>query len=411
LIFFGFPLLLFPIWFLSKRVKKIARDIQKNQEKFTSVLIDFIGGVQTVKLFAEESFSLHKYRELNQKMGFLEQKSAKYDLLSRPIVHTIAMFFLVMALIFGLYVLEMPVADVLFFCGMLYLFYEPIKKFAEENSHIQRGIAAAERMEEVICLPVEAKKEEGTAEFSKLEKDIEFKNVWFKYNEEWVLKNLSFTIKKGELVALVGATGAGKSTVAQLLPRLWDYQKGDILIDGKSLLTFTQESLRRHIAYVPQKSFLFLDTIKENIRFGGRFSDQEVVEAAKQAHSHEFIEKLPKGYDTYLSEGGKNLSGGQQQRLTIARALIKKSPLLIMDEATSSLDALSEHYIKETIQNLKNEVTQIVIAHRLSTIENADKILFLEKGELVAQGTKDELLKTCPPFKRLWDLLLLNNNN
>lgn len=405
LIFIGFPLLMFPIVFLAKRVKRVAREIQKNQEQFSSVLVDFIGGIQTVKVFAMENFSLKKYQEYNTRMAALEKKSAKYDLATRPVVHTVAMFFLVISLIWGLFVLEMPIPDVLLFCGMLYLFYEPIKKFAEENSRIQRGISAADRLQEVMEVPSELTQEAGALDFTALRETIEFKDVWFKYQSEWVLKGVSFTIKKGEMVALVGPTGAGKSTIAQLIPRLWDPQKGEILIDKQNIKVFKQDSLREGIAVVPQKAFLFLDTILENIRFGREFSQEEVKEAAHLAHAAEFIETLPDGYQTLLSEGGKNLSGGQQQRLTIARALVKNAPILIMDEATASLDALSEHYIKETIHALKGRTTQILIAHRLSTIENADKILYLEQGAIIASGTKDELLETCAGFRRTWNLL------
>ena len=196
LIFLGFPLLLFPIWFLAKRVKRVSREIQKNQERFSSVLIDFIGGIQTVKAFAMEAFSFKKYEELNDRMAFLERKSALYDLSTRPIVHSIAMLFLAATLIVGLYVLNMNVSEVLIFCGMLYLFYEPIKKFAEENSHIQRGVSAAERMEEVLHMPVEKPKEQGNQTFRTLHNEIRFSNVWFRYNQEWILKDLNLSIKK-----------------------------------------------------------------------------------------------------------------------------------------------------------------------------------------------------------------------
>lgn len=415
LIFIGLPLILFPILFLAKRTKRVAREIQKNQEKFSTVLVDFIGGIQTVKVFAMEAFSLKKYQEYNDKMAYLEKKSAKYDLSTRPVVHTIAMFLLVFSLIWGLFVLNMQVPDVLLFAGMLYLFYEPVKKFAEENSRIQRGLSAVERMEEVLELPVEQKIEEGNQVFKGFTDKIEIKNLSFRYQDEWVLKNLSLTIKKGEMIALVGPTGSGKSTLVQLFPRLWNPQEGEILFDGVNLALYRQDSIRENIAFVPQKPFLFLDTVEENIKFGRDFTHEEVVEAAKAAHAHEFIEQLPEGYKTLLSEGGKNLSGGQQQRLTIARALLKKAPLLIMDEATSSLDALSEFYIKETLQAAKGKTTQIIIAHRLSTIENADKILYLSEGRLIDSGTKDELMQSCPPFKQLWELLhhnpsTLNNN-
>lgn len=404
IIFLGFPLIIFPIVFLAKRVKRISKQIQKNQELFASVLIDFIAGIQTIKVFAMEDFSLKKYREHNAKMAHLERRSAKYDLSSRPIVHTIGMFFLATALVYGLYFLQMNVSEVLVYCGFLYVFYEPIKKFAEENTHIQRGIAAAERMQEVMSLKPQI--QDGNLEFVDFNDSIEFDHVWFKYEDQWILRDISFTIKKGETIALVGPTGSGKSTIAQLLPRLYDIEKGEIRIDGIPLKAYTQKSLRENIAFVPQRPFLFLDTIEANISFGQTFSPQEIEKAAQQAHADEFITLLTEGYKTQVLESGKNFSGGQQQRIAIARALVKQAPILILDEATSSLDAVSEKQIKLTLENLQGEMTQLIIAHRLSTIEKADKIIYLEKGEKVAEGTKNELLQSCPGFKKMWNTFM-----
>lgn len=406
IIFIGFPLIVFPIVFLAKRVKRISKQIQQNQERFASVIIDFLAGIQTVKLFGMEEFSLNKYRDQNHKMAALEQKSARYDLSSRPIIHTIGMFFLATALIYGLYVLQMSVPEILFYCGLLYVFYEPIKKFAEENSHIQRGIAAAERMCEVLELRPTIVDADGAETMTQLNESIEFDNVWFRYGEDWVLKGLSFKVEKGKTVAIVGPTGAGKSTIVQLLPRLYDIQQGTIRINGKPIHTYTQKSLRNNIAFVPQKPFLFLDTVSENISYGQNLTNEQIQQAARKAFAEEFILQLPQGYKTELSETGKNLSGGQQQRLAIARALAKNAPILIMDEATSSLDTISEVHIKNAIHELRGQVTQIIIAHRLSTIEDADKIIYLEKGEKIAEGTKEELLKSCQGFKKMWDHML-----
>lgn len=403
IIFLGFPLIILPIIFLAKRVKRISKQIQQNQERFTSVLLDFLGGIQTVKVFAMEAFSLKKYQEYNERMAALEKRSARYDLSSRPIVHTIGMFCLVTALVYGLYVSEMSTAEVLFYCGLLYIFYEPIKKFAEENSHIQRGIAAAERLYEVMALKPDPEESSGNTAMTAFKHSIEFDNVWFSYGDQWVLKGLSFKIHKGESVAIVGPTGAGKSTIVQLLPRLYNIAKGEIRIDGTPLMDFTQHSLREMIAFVPQKPFLFVDTVANNIAFGRPFSKTQVEAAARSAHAEEFIVQLPKGYDTELVEAGKNLSGGQQQRLAIARALIKEAPILVMDEATSALDSVSESRIKDAVDNLRGQMTQVIIAHRLSTIENADRIIYIEKGEKVAEGTKDELLASCPAFKHMWN--------
>ncbi len=403
IIFIGLPLLIFPVVFLTKKVKKVSRQLQRNQESFTSVLLDFLSGIQTVKIYAMEAFSLKKYKEQNERMAHLQIKSAKYDLLTRPILHTITTTCLAFVALFGLYTLHMSLAELIVFCGLLHTFYEPVKKFAEENANIQRGVVAAERMFEVLQIhPIIEDKREAIPLMG-FEKEIVFHQVSFKYKDKWILKNLSFTVKKGETVAIVGPTGAGKTTIVQLLPRLYDVQKGDICIDGKSIKEYTQRSLREVLAYVPQKPFLFYDTVFENIAFGRDFSEEQVVLAAKKAYADEFIVHLEKGYQTLLAETGKTLSGGQQQRLAIARALVKKSPILVMDEATSSLDALSENRIKEAIKNLHGHITQIVIAHRLSTIEYADRIIYLQEGEKIAEGSKEQLLASCPPFRRMWN--------
>ncbi len=405
IMFLGFPLIIFPIFFIARRIKRISKQILSNQEHFLSVLIDFISGIQTVKVFSMEDFSLKKYIEKNDQLAHLEKRSARYDVSSRPIVHTLGMSFLGTALVYGLYVQQMSVSEVVFFCGLLYVFYEPIKKFAEENNHIQRGIAASERMFEILNLEPHFDDAEGAKELEGFNDRIEFKDVWFKYADEWVLKGLNLTIEKGQTVAIVGPTGAGKSTIVQLLPRLYEVNKGEILIDGIPITQVTQQSLRNQIAVVPQKSFLFIDTIATNISFGQGFSQEKVEQAAVKAHADEFIRRLPKGYQTVLAEAGKDLSGGQQQRLTIARALAKEAPILVMDEATSSLDMVSENHIKTAIHQLRGKVTQVIIAHRLSTIEDADKIIYVDDGVKLAEGTKEELLQTCTGFRLMWEMM------
>lgn len=403
IIFLGLPLIILPVIYLTRQVKRISRQLQKNQETFSSVLLDFLAGIQTVKVFAMEAFSLRKYKEQNDQMAVLESRSAKYGLLTRPLLHMIATACLAIVILFGLHTLHMTIGQLLMFCGLLHLFYEPVKKFAEENANIQKGVVAAERMFEVLHLKPQISDHEGAVQLGTFKNLIEFDHVWFKYRDEWVIKDVSFTIKRGEVVALLGATGSGKSTLVQLLPRLYEVQKGEIRVDGIPINAITQKSLRDQIAFVPQKPFLFFDTVAENISFGRSFSSEEIEEAAKRAYAHEFIAELPKQYNTVLAEMGKTLSGGQQQRLAIARALVKKAPILILDEATSSLDAISENRIKQAIQSLQGEITQILIAHRLSTIEHADRIIFIDRGRKIGDGTLPELLETCLPFRLLWE--------
>ncbi|MCX6990784.1 MAG: ABC transporter ATP-binding protein [Chlamydiae bacterium] len=371
-VFIGTPLIIIPITILARRVKKVSRQLQSNQERFASVLIDFLAGIQTVKIFAMESFSFQKYKEQNDRTAVLESKSAKYGLLTRPILHAVTTLCLAVVVLFGLYTVGLSVSQLLVFCGLLQLVYEPIKKFADENSNIQRGIVAAERMFEVLHMKPDIADKENAIQITEFNDCIEFDHVWFRYQEAWVLKDVSFTVKKGQTVAIVGPTGAGKSTIVQLIPRLHEVQKGEIRIDGKPIDAYTQRSLRELLAFVSQKPFLFYDTVTANISVGRDYSKETIESAAKRAHADEFISRLPKKYDSMLAEGGQNLSGGQQQRLAIARALVKNSPVLILDEATSSLDAMSENHIKMAVASLHGQVTQIIIAHRLSTIEHAD---------------------------------------
>jgi ABC-type multidrug transport system fused ATPase/permease subunit len=405
LVFIGFPVIVIPIIWVAKKIKKIAKQMQRNQEGFAMTLIDFLSGIMTVKSFAMEDFSLKKYREQNNKMARLEEKSARYSLAARPILHSISSLFFALVILSGLYLFRLGAAELLVFCGLLYVFYEPIKKFAEENSNVFRGVAAAERMYEVLDMTSSMIDEPNAVAMERFDEGIEFRNVSFRYKDEWVLKNLNFSIKKGETVAFVGPTGAGKSTIAKLLPRLYDIQEGEILIDGKSIKEYKQRSLRENIAFVPQRPFLFFDTIQENICFGRQFTEEQIKAAARNAHAEEFIVRLPGQYQYKLEESGKNLSGGQQQRLAIARALVKNAPILVMDEATSSLDAVSEGKIKDAIIELHGKLTQIIIAHRFSTIEHADRIIYIEQGHKVAEGTRDELLKICPNFRLMWEMM------
>lgn len=402
IIFIGLPSLVIPIILVTKKVKKITRQLQKNQESFVSVLIDLLSGIQIIKVFRMEAFSLEKYRSQNNQMAHLEKKSAKYDLLTRPILHTVTTLCIALIFLIGLHILALELSEIIMFCGLLYLFYEPIKKFTEENMNVQKGVVAAERLLEVLQIQPKAKDHKNATDIAHFHSSLEFNNVWFRYENRWVLKNISFSIKKGEVVAIIGTTGSGKSTLVQLIPRLYEPEIGGIFIDGKPLHTYTKQSLRNIISFATQNPFLFCDTIRNNISHGNPYSMKEVEDAARQAYADEFIQDMPDKYKTLLAERGKNLSGGQKQRIAIARALVRQAPILILDEATSSLDVISEGYIKDAIRELRGRSTQIIIAHRLSTIEDADRIILLQKGEIIAQGHYKELLLSSPEFQLLW---------
>ncbi|NDD99647.1 ABC transporter ATP-binding protein [bacterium] len=399
----GFPLLVIPLVILTKKVRSSTRQLMKNQELFSSTLLDYLSGIQTVKMFSMESFSLQKYKEENARMAFYEQKAAKYDLMTRPILHSITSLCLAGIILTGLYALQMSVPDLIAFCGILHLTYDPIKKFAEENASIQRGVAALERMVSVMEVKPQQDHKECVA-IETFEDSIVFDKVSFKYEDQYVLRDVSFSIKRGETVAIVGATGSGKSTILNLLPRLYEGMEGDIRIDGKSIRDIRHDSLRNLVSYVTQKPFLFFDTIRKNISLGKPLSEESLKLAASQAYADEFIDRLTLGYDTHLSETGKNLSGGQQQRLALARALAKKSPILLLDEATSQLDAFSEEKVKQAVENMQGKLTQIIVAHRLKTVEKADRIIMMKEGKKLGEGTKETLYQSCPEFKTMWDL-------
>jgi ABC-type multidrug transport system fused ATPase/permease subunit len=407
-VFLGAPLIIFPVAFITRKIKQIAHSMATNQELCTRILTECIFGVFTIKTFAMEDFSRKKFKENNFLSARLQEKSARYGLSSRPILHMISSMFFALVILSGLYFFKVAPEDLLVYCGLLYVFYEPVKKFAEENIQIQQGVVAAERMFKLLEEKPSIVDLPSAKPLTIFKERIEFRNVSFRYKDVWVLKNLSFTVPKGQIVAIVGPTGAGKSTIVSLLPRLYDVDEGEILIDDKPLQSFTQESLRQNIAFVPQKPFLFLDTVNENISIGRSYSEDEIRAACRNAHAEEFIVRLPGEYHSVLQELGKNLSGGQQQRLAIARALATKAPILVMDEATSSLDALSEEKIRDAILEMRGKLTQIIIAHRFSTIEHADKIIYLDHGQKVAEGTKEELLNKCPAFRQMWELMHLD---
>lgn len=410
-ILFAMPIMYALIRFVSKKIKKVTRRLQKNQENFANVLFDFLAGIQTVKIFSMERFTRKKYQEQNDEMEYLECKTHRIDLMTKPILHFLVSVILISVVFVGLYIMQMQLAELLVFCGLLHLFYDPIRRFADENANVQRGVVAAERLFEVLQMEPEITDREDAVHINTFSSSLIFNEVEFGYDqgnnesdgEVAVLKKMSFEVKKGQSVAIIGATGAGKSTILQLISRLYEVKQGMILLDGLPLTSYSQKSLRSLISYAPQKPFLFNDTVKANIAYGKDLSDEEIEAAAKKAHAHEFIVELSDGYDTRLAEMGKSLSGGQMQRLSLARALAKKAPILLLDEATSSLDSISEGKIKQAIRELHGEITQIIVAHRLSTVAHVDKIIVIDKGRKVSAGTKEELLANCSMFKAMWD--------
>ena len=402
--FIVFPLLITPILFFALRIKKIAKKIQENREDVSSLLVNLFSGIQTVKLFCMETFIERKYLEKNREAARLEEKNARYDHGSRPMLHFFATLAMILILIYALYFVRMSLSEVIIFSGSLHQSYEPIKKFNEMNLRIQRGVAATERMEEILSIQPVIQEVATARLFSTLEREITFRNLSFSYTKggKRVLDNLSFSVKRGEVFAIVGPNGSGKSTLLSLISRLFDPEEGEILLDDHPLSAYSLSSLRQAISFIPQRLFLFGDTVENNISCGQKMERERIKEAAHLASADSFIREMERGYQSLIEEQGRNLSGGQRQKLVIARALAKRASILLIDEPTSSLDKLSESHIQEKITSLRGNVTQIWVTHHLPTLHHVDRLLFLKEGKKVAEGTLSSLLDSCAAFRHFW---------
>lgn len=407
LVFLELPVLALFIFVLMRRFKAFAFQTLHQREAGASLLVDLLSGIQSIKLFAIEGFASRRFARVNEQLTRLELRELRYRILLRPIVHFACSIFFVGVIFWGVQVAKIELSDLIGYCGLIYLIYEQVKKIAEENASIQRGAVAADRLLEVLATRSEIRDAPNAVTLAPFQERIEFSKVGFRYRADtpWVVRDFTLSIARGTYCAIVGPTGAGKSSLVKLLARLYDPQEGKICVDGIDIRHLTQMSLRQQLACVPQQSFFFQGTIAENIAFGRSIAFDDLVVASRRARAHQFIQVIPGGYDAKLSEGGKNLSGGQLQRLAIARALVHNAPILILDEATSALDALTEAQIRQTLSELRGNLTLIVIAHRLSTIEDADEIIYVDEGALKAKGKPQELLQTCPPFRKLWNAM------
>lgn len=394
------PLSVGIIGFVGIKLRTQTRKLQQQIGNITAVLQETIQGVKIVKAFGMENYENQKFMDFTQKYFKIALKKVRVQNISSPTTEVIAVLVGVVIIYYGgILVIDeqsLRASEFLAFLFAIFQMIPPMKVLATVNNRIQESIAAGERVFELLDTEPKIKNIENPRPLKSFKKDIVFENVSFHYDdsEELVLNNVKAEIKKGEIIALVGSSGAGKTTFVDLIPRFYDPTSGRILLDGINIKEFRLEDLRKMMGIVTQETVLFNATIAKNIAYGlDGYPLEKIIEVSKIANAHKFIIEMPNGYDTVIGEQGTKLSGGQRQRISIARALLKNPPIMIFDEATSALDNESEMLVQEAIERLMKERTTFVIAHRLSTIRNADKIFVMDKGEIVQVGKHDELLE------------------
>lgn len=394
-----FPFSAVVIKYIGDRIRKISRDISLNVADITAFLTEKITSIKIVKGFTREEFEKGNFEKRSRLNYDYAIKVVKYMALLKPfneIFSTTGMAFLILFCAWQISLGNMTIGTFATFCGLVIMAYQPLKALGDSNAMIQRAMASARRIYELLDQPGEydiIPKEGDKVSVNRGE--ISFQNVNFSYGgSKTILEDISFKISAGKTYALVGPSGGGKTTIVNLIPRFYQVKKNQIFIDKSDINDFTLANLRRHIAIVPQETILFSATVMENIRYGRlEATDSEVLDAAKAANAHDFIEKLEHGYDTEVGERGVQLSGGQRQRVAIARAILRNPKILLLDEATSALDTESEILVQEALNKLMMNRTSLVIAHRLSTIQKADEILVIDNGKIIQRGTHSTLLE------------------
>ena len=403
------PISGFIISIIGKKLRKDSKEVQQQQSNFLSIIDETISGQKVIKSFLSENFFHNKFKSINNLLYRFSNKVINRKNLAGPFSEFMGILVIGVLLWFGgkMVLINETISGTTFivFMGLAYNILTPAKNLSKSFYSIKKGNAAAERVFEIIEYNKNKYDENRTLDFKKFKKNITFNNVEFSYGELKILDKISFTINKGESVALVGSSGSGKTTIANLLNGFFGPTSGNILIDDISISNITKESLYRNISIVTQESILFNDTILNNIRIGNlEASKEDIIEASKEANAHEFIQEQLNSYDTTIGDYGNNLSGGQKQRLTIARAMLKSPSILILDEATSSLDSESEKKIQNAIDKLMHGKTSLIIAHKFSTIKKCDKIILIDKGRIIAQGTHQELINSNSSYKNMNEL-------
>jgi subfamily B ATP-binding cassette protein MsbA len=405
--FIVLPFATYPIVAFGKKLRKISTKTQKSIARLTNFLHETITGQRIVKAFSMEEYENRRFQEENETLFLINLKRYKVRALSHPIMEVLGGIAIGIIIWYGgreVISGSSTPGNFFSFTAALLMLYEPIKRLNKENHNIQQGLAASQRVFEIIDREPEILEKQDAIELKNVQGIIEFKNVFFKYEDRMILKNINLKINKNEVVAVVGESGVGKTTLVNLIPRFYDVTTGSVAVDDIDIRDVTLSSLRKNIALVTQDVILFNDSIKNNIAYGLEQNKEMLEMAANMAYAHDFIIRLSKGYDTIVGEKGIRLSGGQKQRIAIARALYKNAPVLILDEATSSLDVASEAEVQKALENLMQGRTTIIIAHRLSTIMNANRIIVLEKGMIVQEGTHNTLIETDGPYRKLYEL-------
>ncbi|NDV43921.1 ABC transporter ATP-binding protein [Flagellimonas sediminis] len=394
---------------IGKSLKRKSDKVQKEQGEFLSIVEETLGGLRVIKAFNAESKFYNTFKKSTDRFFKFSNSLLNRQNLSSPISEFLGIVVFGVLLWYGGHMVlienDLDPASFITYMGLAFNILTPAKAISKASYGVKKGNSAAERVLEILETENPIKDKDGATEKLDFNTGIELSNVSFKYENDYVLKDFNLKVEKGKTVALVGQSGSGKSTVANLVTRFYDVNKGEILIDGTNIKDITKKSLRGLMGLVTQDSILFNDSVKNNIALGKENATmEEIVAAAKVANAHDFIMELPHGYDTNIGDGGGKLSGGQKQRLSIARAVLKNPPIMILDEATSALDTESERLVQDALEKMMQNRTSIVIAHRLSTIQNADTIVVMSKGKIVEQGTHDELMKAQNNYKKLVDM-------
>ena len=408
-----FVIILLPIsgWLignLGRNLRKNSLTGQQQMGLMLSQIEETLGGIRIVKAFNAENKLIGRFAKINDQIRTTFGRINRRHLLAHPLSEFLGTIVICVLLLYGgMLILDksssLNAPAFIYYLIVFYSLVPPFKDLSKASYSVQKGVASLERVDDVLNT-VNTITTEGDIPIKTFDSDIEFRNVWFRYGEAWVLRDINLTIKKGQTVALVGHSGSGKSTFVDLIPRFYDVTKGDILIDGKNIKALNVFDLRSLMGNVNQEAILFNDTFENNITFGVENATREQIEeAARIANAHDFIMATEHGYQTNIGDRGGRLSGGQRQRVCIARAVLKNPPIMILDEATSALDTQSERLVQSALDSLMKNRTSIVVAHRLSTIRNADLICVLNDGEIVERGTHEELLSLNGHYKRLCD--------